>query len=108
MKKQNTSNVYYSATKNNNDKREAISTLSERVGELLSKNPKTISAMKKYLTQEKGKEIFQDFITNFEGGKLLEVAKKIGADDVFNDCLRRVTSGDGIWLRDKEAAEEDF
>ena len=92
----------------NSKKAEAISTLSERAGELLAKNPKTISAMKKYLTQEKGKEIFQNFVTNFEGGELLEVAKKIGADDVFSDCLRRVTSGDGIWLRDKEAAEEDF
>lgn len=92
----------------NSKKAEAISTLSERAGELLTKNPKIISAMKEYLTQEKGKEIFQNFVTKFADGKLIEVAKKIGADDIFNDCLRRVTSGDGIWLRDKESAEEDF
>ena len=92
----------------NSKKAEAISTLAERAGELLAKNPKTISAMKNYLTQEKGREIFQNFVENFEGGKLLEVAKKIGADDVFSDCLRRVTSGDGIWLRDKDSAEGDF
>mgnify|MGYP002624407711 CR=1 FL=1 len=86
----------------------SISALAERAGQFLTNKPETFDDLKIFLTEPKGRKIFTDFIKNFEGGIIFELAQKIGMEDVVEECRRRITSGDGIWLRDKETAEEDL
>lgn len=38
----------------------------------------------------------------------MELAQKIGMDDIISECRRRITSGDKIWLHDQETAKEDL
>lgn len=38
----------------------------------------------------------------------MELAQKIGMDDIISECQRRITSGDKIWLHDQETAKEDL
>ncbi len=86
----------------------SISALAERAGQFLTNKPETFDDLKIFLTEQKGREIFITFIKNFEGGIIFELEQKIGTDDVVEECRRRITSGDGIWLHDKETAEEDL
>ena len=86
----------------------SISALAERAGLFLSDKPETLADLKIFLTEQKGQEIFTAFIKNFDGGIIFELAQKIGVEDIVAMCQRRVTSGDGIWLHDKETAEEDL
>lgn len=86
----------------------SVSALAERAGQFLLNAPETFHDLKIFLTAQKGREIFTDFLKNFEGGIIFELAQKIGIEDVVAECQRRITSGDGIWLRDKETAEDDL
>ncbi len=86
----------------------SISALAERAGQFLFNKPETFDDLKIFLTEQKGHEIFSTFIKNFDGGIIFELAQKIGVEDILAMCQRRVTSGDGIWLHDKETAEEDL
>ncbi len=86
----------------------AISTLAERAGYFLTNTPAAFRDLKIFLTTKKGDEIFSDFLKNFEGGIFFELGREIGIDDVIEQCRRRVTAGDAIWLNDKETAEDDL
>lgn len=86
----------------------SVSVLAERAGQFLSDNPVTFYEMKNFLSAKKGSEIFSDFIGKFEGGVILELARKIGAENPVEECQRRLTSGDSIWLHDKETAEGEL
>lgn len=85
-----------------------VSALAERAGQILINNPQTFDDMRHFLTSTNGREFFTDFLRDFEGGIIFELAKKIGVEDAVTECQRRVTSGDGIWLHDKETAEGDL
>lgn len=86
----------------------SISALSERAGQFLSNNPSTSHDLKIFLTSQKGNELFTDFIKKFEDGKIFELAEKIGIENPVDECLLRITSGDGIWLRDKDTAVDEL
>ena len=86
----------------------AISPLAESAGNFLSSNPAAFRDLKNFLTAKKGNEIFSNFLKNFEGGIFFELGRELGMDDVVEQCRRRVTAGDAIWLRDKETAEDDL
>ncbi len=87
---------------------DSIADLSERAGKFLTENPAAFRDLKSFFTADKGREIFTDFLKNFEGGIIFELAQKIGIENVVSECRKRVTDGDGIWLRDKETAEDDL
>ncbi len=92
-----------------NSKQElSVSALAERAGQFLSDNPSAFYDLKKYLTAQRGREIFTEFLTQFEDGLIFDLARQIGLDDPIAECQRRLTSGDGIWLRDRETAAEDL
>lgn len=86
----------------------AISKWTEEVGQFLTDNPKTFHDMKNFLTERNGREIFTDFVKNFDDGIIFELTQKIGIDNPVSECQSRITSGDGIWLRDKETAVDDL
>ena len=92
----------------NSRQSEGVSALAERAGKILTDNPAAFHDLKNFLTEQKGREIFSSFLKNFEDGKIFELAQEIGEEDVIEQCRRRVTSGDGVWLHDKETAEEDL
>lgn len=85
-----------------------ISALAERAGQFLKNNPETYHDLKIFLSADKGRQIFSDFLRNFEGGIIFELAEKIGINNAVAECQKRITAGDAIWLRDKETAEEDL
>ena len=91
-----------------NTNKESVPALAEQVGQFLSENPATVRDMKFFLTEQKGREIFTDFLKNFEDGIIFDLAKKIGLEDPVGQCQKRLTSGDGIWLRDKQTATDDL
>lgn len=86
----------------------SVSTLAERAGQFLSDNPAAFHDLKIFLTVQRGREIFNDFLKNFEGGIIFDLAQKIGIENPGAECQRRITSGDGIWLRDKDVAASDL
>ena len=92
----------------NSKEADSISDLAERAGKFLTDNPKTLRELKSFLTADKGCEILSNFLKEFEGGIIFQLAQKIGIENVVAECRRRLSAGDGIWLRDKETAEEDL
>lgn len=93
---------------NSSSSSKSVSMLAENAGEFLSKNPRALFDLKNFLTPQKGREIFTDFVQNFKDGILLDLAKQIGIDDPVSECQKLVTSGDGIWLHDRETAEDEL
>ena len=86
----------------------SISALAERAGQFLLNNPETFHDLKIFLTAQNGREIFTDFVKSFDDGIIFELAQKIGVENPVAECQRRITTGDGIWLRDKETAIDDL
>lgn len=85
---------------------ESISTLTEQAGQILKVS--TAREVKKFLTESKGRELFEAFLQNFEGGILFTLSKKIGVENLVTECQRRMMSGDGSWLRDSQTAVDDL
>ena len=92
----------------NSQQSESISTLTEQAGQFLSDNVTTPRYMKKFLTESKGRELFESFLKNFEDGILFTLSKKIGVENLVTEFQRRMLSGDGSWLRDSETAVDDL
>ena len=86
----------------------SISALAERAGQFLTDNSLALRYLKIFLTVQNGCEIFTDFVKNFEGGIIFELAQKIGIENPVSECQKRITAGDGIWLHDRETAEDDL
>ena len=85
-----------------------VSTLAERTGQFLAKNSETAQDLKTFLTPDKGRKIFSDFLKSFEGGIIFETAKRIGIRDVVKECLARLKSQKKVLLQDKEAAQDEL
>lgn len=86
----------------------SVSALAERAGQFLTDNFIAFHDLKTFLTAQKGREIFVDFLQEFEDGIIFDLARKIGIENPVSECRQRIISGDGIWLRDKESAAEDL
>ena len=85
-----------------------ISTLAERAGQFLTDHPESFFDLRIFLNIATGREIFADFLKNFEQGILFELAEKIGINDLVGECQKRIAAGDAIWLSDRETAQEDL
>lgn len=100
--------LYLLAEVANSKQAVSVSALAERAGQFLINNPVAFNYLKNFFTVDKGREIFTDFLRQFEGGTIFELAEKIGVSDVVAQCQRRLTSDDKIWLHDKETTEDDL
>lgn len=100
--------LYLLAEVANSKQAVSVSALAERAGQFLINAPATFQDLKKFLTVDKGREIFKDFLKRFEGGIIFDLAKQIEINDVVAECQKRVFSDDKIWLHDKETAEGDL
>ena len=85
-----------------------VSALAERAGQFLMNNPSTFHYLRNYFIPKKGRDIFCKFIQQFEDGIIFKLAQQIGINDVIAEVQKRITTGDGIWLRDKETAADDI
>ncbi|MBR1421803.1 MAG: hypothetical protein IJ575_12220 [Selenomonadaceae bacterium] len=86
----------------------SVSALAEKAGQFLIEAPEAFEDLKKFFTRDHGREIFTDFLRNFDGGIVFDLAQKIGIEDVVTECQKQIASGDGIWLHDKETAEGEL
>ena len=86
----------------------SVSALAERAGQFLTNNPSTFHYVRNFFTPKKGLDTFYKFLENLEGGIIFKLAQQIGINDVIAEAQKRITTGDGIWLRDKETAANDI
>ena len=73
-----------------------VSSLAERAGQFLINTPEAFHDLKEFLTVDKGRELFTEFLRDFAGGIFFGLAEKIGVSDVVTECQKRVTFGDKI------------
>lgn len=86
----------------------SVAALAEDAGQFLTDNPATFHSLKNFFTSKNGLKIFTDFLKKFDNGIIFKLAKQVEVEDVISECQRRVTAGDGIWLRDKDTAIDDL
>lgn len=86
----------------------SVSALAERAGQFLMDNPKAFKDLRNFFTPKNGRELFISFLKSFEDGIIFKLSSQIGIEDVIAESQKRISTGDGIWLRDKETAEDDL
>ncbi|MBR4643448.1 MAG: hypothetical protein IKO74_12145 [Selenomonadaceae bacterium] len=100
--------LYLLAETANSKQAVSVSTLAERAGQFLIKNSETAHDLKIFFTPDNGRQIFSDFMKNFEGGIIFKLAETIGIRDVVKECLTRLKNQKKILLQDKEAAQDEL
>ena len=84
-----------------------ISMISSNIGKLVESDDTLTEKLKALVTDENRRESMRSYLTIFEDGKLLALAKEIGAEDkVINDIQRHFGDDtEGLWLWSKETGE---
>lgn len=78
-----------------------------KLGQMLRQKPDLEAKLKQLLTPENAKKGMLEFLKHFEGGIVLELAKKIGVPDVLSDVKQRFTS-ESLWLWNQEVGVEEI
>ena len=81
-----------------------LSTLTERAGLFLSKNPATVQYFQNFLSDSNGRHLFSDFIARLDDGLVIEMAKKIEVENIFEECQQRLMTPPNSWMQAKEAS----
>jgi hypothetical protein len=84
-----------------------ISIISSSIGRMVESDEKLVSRLKKLVTDESRRESMKSYLSVFEDGRLLKVAKDIGAEDRVVGDIRKLFGEDseGLWLWNKETGE---
>jgi len=83
------------------------STISGNIGKLVDSDDTLAQKLKALVTDENRRESMKSYLTIFENGVLLSLAKEIGAEDrVVNDVQKHFGDDtEGLWLWNKETGE---
>lgn len=83
------------------------SSISSNIGKLSESDNALAQKLKCLVTDENRRESMKSFLTIFEEGKLLSLAKKICAEDKVVDDIQKYFGDDteGLWLWNKETGE---
>jgi len=84
-----------------------ISTISGNIGKLVETNNELAQRLKILITDENRRESMKSYLTFFEDGILLSLAKDIGAEDKMVGDIQKHFGNDteGLWLWNKETGE---
>lgn len=83
------------------------SSICGNIGKLVESDNALTQKLKFLVTDENRRESMKSYLTIFEEGKLLYLAKKIGAEDKVVDDIQKHFGNDteGLWLWNKETGE---
>ena len=83
------------------------STIGSNIGKLVESDESLAEKLKVLVTDENRRESMRSYLTVFEDGKLLLLAKEIGAEDKVVDDIQKHFGEDteGLWLWNKETGE---
>ena len=86
---------------------ENTSTISGNIGKLVDSDDTLAQKLKLLVTDENRRESMRSYLTLFEEGKLLKLAREIGAEDKVVDDIQKHFGEDteGLWLWNKETGE---
>ena len=86
---------------------ENTSTISGNIGKLVESDDTLAQKLKMLVTDENRRESMRSYLTIFEEGKLLSLAREIGAEDKVVDDIQKHFGEDseGLWLWNKETGE---
>jgi len=84
-----------------------ISTISSNIGKLVDSDEELADKLKALVTDENRRDAMKSYLSVFENGVLLSLAKAIGAEDkVVGDIQKHFGDDtDGLWLWNKETGE---
>lgn len=84
------------------------SKIASEIGKMFLQTPTAADNLAKLLTKENAPKAMEDFLSGFENGDILNLAKKINVQDVLLDVRLQVGSGEALWLWDQETGEEEL
>ncbi|MDR2754691.1 MAG: hypothetical protein LBC20_03205 [Planctomycetaceae bacterium] len=80
--------------------------LVDSIGKKVKNNPQDIKMFKKLVTTKNITSGMENFLKQFENGRLLDLAKEIDAKDYLYDIANQFDASEALWLWDKNAGEE--
>jgi hypothetical protein len=84
------------------------SKIAAEIGKMFLQTPSAADNLAKLLSKENAPKAMEDFLTDFENGAVLNLAKEINVQDILLDVRRQVGSGEALWLWDQETGEEEL
>lgn len=85
-----------------------VPSLASKMGKMLIAVPSSVDNLSELLTEENGYKAMEEYLHEFEGGKLLTCAGEIGIIDVMADVKKQIGSGEATWLWDMDTGLEEL
>ena len=82
--------------------------LTEKFGGLLVTVPTAAKNLAELITEENGALAMSEFLNEYKNREVLDIAEKIGIQDVLSDVKRQVGSGEASWLWDRDTGIEEI
>lgn len=96
------------AIANSNNGGDSVAKSAAAIGRMLLQSPTAVRNLAALLTKENAEKAISEFLTVFENGDILRLAKEINVQDVLLDVRRQVGSGEALWLWDQETGEDEL
>ncbi|MDR1321234.1 MAG: hypothetical protein LBK56_07390 [Gracilibacteraceae bacterium] len=96
------------AIANSSSSGESVSKIASSIGYMSLQTPTAAGNLSILLTKENALKAINEFLTMFENGDILRLAKEIKAPDLLLDVKRQVGSGEALWLWDQETGEDEL
>jgi hypothetical protein len=85
-----------------------VSKIASIIGQMSLAMPNAAKNLSGLLAKENASKAIEDFLSRFENGDVLRLAKEINVQDVKLDVKRQLGSGEALWLWDQETGEEEL
>jgi hypothetical protein len=96
------------AIANSNNRSESVAKLADAIGRMSLQTPTAAGNLSVLINKNNGPKSMQEFLTSFENGAILELAKEINTQAVLLDVRCQVGSGEALWLWDQETGEDEL
>lgn len=95
------------ANSDNSKDQSSTAEIASRLGKMLNEKPELEKTAAELLTAENARKGMSAFLTHFEDGKVLELAKKLGVPDVLRD-VQELFRNEALWLWDQGVGEDEI
>ena len=85
-----------------------VLSLAGKIGKMLIDFPSASDNLLELLTEAHGEEAMNEFLRDFRDGKLISLAKDIGAPNLLEDVRGKLSSGEALWLWEQDKGEEEL
>ena len=88
---------------------ESVSKLTDQLGGMMVQIPSSTASLKQLITPENGRAALEAFLReDIDNGILFELAGRIGISNPISDVLKKISSGDALWLWDQDTGVEEI